>query len=79
MPMDLLWRIEDASFPLAVRSEGDIQCAAVLAAAEFIEAVLPPSKSEGVPERAAVILRITPLGRTELNRLRKKTEPSSLP
>jgi hypothetical protein len=72
MPMDFLKRIEDASFPLAVKSETDIRCSAVLAAAELVEAVLPPSGSEGTDKRVAVILRITPLGRAELNRLREK-------
>lgn len=72
MPMDFLRRIEDASFPLAMRSESEIQCAAVLAAAELVEVVLPPSGSEGAGKRIAVILRITPLGRAELNRLREK-------
>ena len=70
MPMNFLGRIEDASFPLAVRSEDDIRCAAVLAAAQLVEAVLPPAVSEGAAQRVAVILRITPLGRAELNRLR---------
>ncbi|MBJ2158444.1 hypothetical protein [Variovorax sp. IB41] len=70
MPMDFLQRIEEASFPLAVRSEDDIRRAAVLAAAQLVEAVLPPSSSEGAEQRVAVILRITPRGRTELNRLR---------
>ena len=72
MPMDFLKRIEDASFPLAVRSEGDIHCAAVLAAAQLVEVVLPPSGSEGTPRRVAVILRITPRGRAELNRSREE-------
>ena len=70
MPMDFLRRIEDASFPLAVKSEREIQCTAVLAAADFVEAVLPPSGSEGADKRVAVIIRITPLGRAELNRTR---------
>ena len=71
MPMDFLRRFEDASFPLAVKSESEIQCTAVLAAAELVEAVLPPSSSEGADERVAIILRITPLGRAELNRTRE--------
>ena len=71
MPMDFLRRIEDASFPLAVKTDAEIQCTAVLCAAEFIEAVLPPPGSEDTDKRVAVILRITPLGRAELNRLRE--------
>jgi hypothetical protein len=79
MPLDFLRRIEDASFPLAVKAEGDIRCAAVLAAAEFVEAVLPPSGSEGEGDgkRVAVILRITPLGRSELSRVRDKGVPKA--
>lgn len=68
MPMNFLRRIEDASFPLAIHEEADIQCAAVLVAAGFVEANLPGhDDTEG---RGGVILRITPLGRAELNRTR---------
>jgi len=74
MPMDFLRRIEDASFPLAVKSEDEIRCTAVLAAAELVQAVLPPSSSEGADGRVAVILSITPLGRRELNRMREAGE-----
>ncbi|MDH6170033.1 hypothetical protein M2282_005203 [Variovorax boronicumulans] len=72
MPMDFLRRIEDAAFPLTVRSESEIDCAAVLAAAELIEAVLPPPGREDIDDRVAVIVRITFMGRAELNRLRQK-------
>jgi len=68
MPMNFLRRIEDASFPLPIHEEADIQCAAVLAAAGLVEANLPgPNNTEG---RGGVILRITPLGRAELKRTR---------
>jgi len=68
MPMDFLRRIEEASFPLAIHEEADIQRAAVLVAAQLIEANLPePGKGDA---RGAVILRITPSGRAELARLR---------
>lgn len=67
MPMNFLRRIEHASLPLAVREEGDIQCAAVLVAAGLIEANLPDA-GDGA-DRPGVILRITPRGRTELDRL----------
>jgi hypothetical protein len=70
MPMDFLRRIEEASFPLAVLEEADIQCAAVLAAANFIEARLPDPGER--LKRSALILRITPLGRAELARLRQQ-------
>lgn len=69
MPMNFLRRIEDASFPLAVHEQADIQCAAVLAAAGLVEVNLPePGDSTG---RGGVILRITPTGRAALNRLGK--------
>lgn len=68
MPMDFLRRIEEASFPLAILEEADIHCAAVLAAAGFIEARLPEPGER--LRRSAMILRITPLGRAELGRWR---------
>ncbi|MET3381571.1 MULTISPECIES: hypothetical protein [Variovorax] len=40
MPMNFLRRIEDASFPLVIHEESDIECAAVLAAADLVEANL---------------------------------------
>lgn len=68
MPLNFLRRIEDASFPLAIHEESDIQCAAVLVAAGLVEANLP---GPGIAEdRGGVILRITPQGRAELNRTR---------
>lgn len=68
MPMDFLRRIENAAFPLAVHEDADIHCTAVLAAAELVEANLPDAGDAA--GRGGVILRITPLGRAELNRLR---------
>jgi len=68
MPMNFLVRIEDASFPLPIHEEADVQCAAVLAAAGLIEASLPDPEAEaGHP---GLILRITALGRAELSRMR---------
>lgn len=69
MPMEFLRRIEEASFPLAIHDEADIQRAAVLVAAQLIEANLPAA-GEGAG-RLGVVLRITPLGRVELERLRR--------
>jgi hypothetical protein len=69
MPMDFLRRIEEATFPLAVLEQADINCAAVLAAADLIEANLPEPGDR--LNRTAVILRITPQGRAELARLKK--------
>jgi hypothetical protein len=68
MPMNLLHRIENASFPLSIHEEADIQCAAVLVAAGFLDANLP---APGITERRdGVILRITPEGRAALRRNR---------
>ena len=68
MPMDFLRSIEEASFPLAIHDEADVQRAAVLVAAKLIDANLPEPGDDA--ERYGVILRITPLGRAELARLR---------
>jgi len=64
MPMDYLRRIEDAAFPLTVRDEADINCSAVLLAAGYIVAEIPPYGTD-LP---AVIWSITALGRTELRK-----------
>jgi hypothetical protein len=72
MPMNFLRRIEDASFPLVIHEESDIECAAVLAAADLVEANLAEA-GDGTG-RGGVILRITPRGRSELNRLRADLE-----
>lgn len=72
MPMNFLRRIENASFPLAIHQESDIECAAVLVAANLVEANLPEA-GDGAG-CGGVILRITPLGRAELNRPRADLE-----
>jgi hypothetical protein len=41
MPMNFLRRIENATFPLTIHDDFDIQCAAVLAEASLVEANLP--------------------------------------
>lgn len=71
MPMDFLRRIENASFPLAVTDTTDVHNVAVLAAAELIEAVLPPA-TQDVGDKPAIVLRITPMGRSELKRLNRE-------
>lgn len=70
MPMNFLRRIEDASFPVVIHEDADIQCAAVLVAAQLIEADLP--EAEGESGRSGIVVRITPLGRAELQRMRTK-------
>jgi len=65
MPMELLRRIEDASFPLVIADEKDVRSAIVLEAAGMTKAQLPsPERPDGRP---AVIFAITPLGRRRLN------------
>jgi len=72
MRMDFLRRIEDVSFPILITDEADIQCTAVPAAVQLVEANLP---EPGEPaDKGAVILRITPMGRAELRRLRDRGE-----
>ncbi len=71
MPMDFLKRIESAAFPLALSDPSDIRCASVLAAAELVEANLPPADAPSETARA-VILRITPQGRAALSKDRGK-------
>jgi hypothetical protein len=66
--MDLLRRIEHASFPLTLEDEADIQSAAVLVAAKLIEADLPPAAD--INRLPGVVLRITLLGFAELERTR---------
>ncbi|RQO56591.1 hypothetical protein DBV14_10815 [Variovorax sp. KBW07] len=73
MPMDFLRRIENASFPLAVTDTTDIHNVAVLAAAELIEAVLPPATEDAADNKPAIVLRITPMGRSELKRLNRES------
>jgi hypothetical protein len=55
--------------PLAVEEEIDINCVAVLAAAELIEAHLPPVSPETNLTHGVTVVRITPLGRAELQRM----------
>jgi hypothetical protein len=73
MPMDFLKRIENSSFPLAIEDETDINCVAVLVAANLIEAHLPPVLAGTNRTYGVTILRITPMGRAELRRLRDKS------
>ena len=60
MPMDFLKRIEDATFPLAVHEQAEINCVSVLAAAELIEVTLLPA-SDACSATPVIVLRITSL------------------
>jgi hypothetical protein len=75
--MDFLRRIEDAIFPLEISTPTDLRNAAVLAAAELIEAELTPPDEEG-NERPGMITKITPLGRAALRKMREE-KPASFP
>lgn len=70
MPMDFLKRVEHEAFPLAVTDPMDIRNVAVLVAAGLVEASLPDEGESG--DLPAVVLRITPHGRGELERLLDK-------
>lgn len=78
MPLNFLRKIQDAEFPLRVEEPGEVDCVAVLIAAELVEGVLssPASRStpDGDPE-VAIVERITPQGRAELARLGSGLRP----
>ncbi|BEP55562.1 hypothetical protein GmRootV118_28060 [Variovorax sp. V118] len=71
MPMDFLRRIEKEQLPLTVIDPLDIRNVAVLTAAGLVEAILP-QESEAF-DLPGVVLRITPSGRAELQRIRDKS------
>jgi hypothetical protein len=64
MPMNFLRRIENATFPLTIHDDFDIQCAAVLAEASLVEANLP--ERDAGAGRSGIVMRITPTGWAEL-------------
>lgn len=69
MPLDYLRKIGNSVFPLRIDDPAEINSVAVLNAAGLVEAMLPPASRTGQsPQkfRQAVILRVTPLGRTAL-------------
>ncbi|WP_137860664.1 hypothetical protein [Variovorax sp. 3P27G3] len=69
MPLDYLRKIGKSAFPLRISDPVEINSVAVLNAAGLVEAMLPPASRTGQsPQkfRQAVILRVTPLGRTAL-------------
>lgn len=70
MPMDFLKRVEHEMLPLTVTDPMDIRNVAVLVAAGLVEAILPEeAEAHDLP---AVVLRITPHGRGELERMRDR-------
>lgn len=66
MPLDYLRRIGNSIFPLHTEDPSEINSVAVLEAAGMVEATLPPLCRARQKTREAVILRVTPLGRTAL-------------
>lgn len=73
MPLDYLRKIGTSIFPLCTVDPAEINSVAVLTAAGMVEAMLPPACHARQPPhqpRQAVVLRVTPLGRTALVRRR---------
>lgn len=69
MPLDYLRKIGNSVFPLRIDDPGEINSVAVLKAAGMVEATLPPvcrTRQIQQKTRQAVVLRVTPLGRTAL-------------
>ncbi|MDH6170035.1 hypothetical protein M2282_005205 [Variovorax boronicumulans] len=79
MPMDFLMKIEKAEFPLKVDSFDDINNVLVLKAAGLVDAEMltpQPGDAGGRPE-AAIVIRITPVGRVALERKKDCGPPSA--
>ncbi|MET3177385.1 UNVERIFIED_ORG: hypothetical protein ABIC43_000524 [Variovorax guangxiensis] len=69
MPLDYLRKIGNSVFPLRIDDPAGINSVAVLNAAGMVEATLPPpcrARQAQQKFRQAVVLRVTPLGRTAL-------------
>ncbi|MDP9600997.1 UNVERIFIED_ORG: hypothetical protein J2W38_000767 [Variovorax paradoxus] len=69
MPLDYLRKIGNSVFPLRIDDPAGINSVAVLNAAGMVEATLPPTcraRQSQQKFRQAVVLRVTPLGRTAL-------------
>ena len=79
MPMDYLRKIEKAEFPLRVDSFNDINNVLVLRAAGLVDADLltPPSEDPEQRLEAAIVVRITPVGRVALERLKDCGPPNA--
>jgi len=63
MAYELLRKIAGASLPMTLSSEADIENLRILRDAGYVKADLPP---EGVPSASAVVIALTPLGRTAM-------------
>jgi hypothetical protein len=69
MPLDYLRKIGNSIFPLRIDDPAEINSVAVLNAAGMVEATLPPTcraRQTQQKFKQAVVLRVTPLGRTAL-------------
>jgi hypothetical protein len=69
MPLDYLRKIGNSVFPLRIDDPAEINSVAVLNAAGMVEATLPPAcraRQAQLKFRQAIVLRVTPLGRTAL-------------
>jgi hypothetical protein len=63
MAYELLRKIAGASLPMTLSSHADIERLRVLRDAGYVKADLPP---EGAPSISAVVIALTPLGRTAM-------------
>jgi hypothetical protein len=70
MPLDYLRSIGNSTFPLHTEDPSEINSVAVLEAAGMVEATLPSVCRARQKLRQAVVLGVTPLGRTALVRRR---------
>ncbi|KIQ26125.1 hypothetical protein RT97_22975 [Variovorax paradoxus] len=66
MPLDYLRRIGNSRFPLHTEDPSEINSVAVLEAAGMVEATLPSVCRARQKLREAIVLRVTPLGKTAL-------------
>ncbi|NDZ16126.1 hypothetical protein [Variovorax sp. WS11] len=63
MAYELLRKIAGASLPMTLSSQADIERLRILRDAGYVKADLPP---EGAPSASAVVIALTPLGRTAM-------------
>lgn len=70
-PLAYLRSIRGATFPLRVEDHEEINCVEALKQAGYVEASISAPliwKGSGTPQELAVVRRITPLGRAQLQR-----------
>lgn len=70
MAFDYLLKIERAHFPLLIGDPYEVECIHVLRAAELIEAEITAAAEDN--SQTAVVRRITPMGRAEIERIKRR-------